>query len=95
MRRVLDYLLRVAESSLSERVHLATQAQAAAHGHSKFIVRQRRRVGDLGENVAEVFGAATFGARLHVVAEISWRQQTLQGFLTQTYIIENLMVVVE
>ena len=29
---------------------------------SNFITRQRRRVGDLGENVAEVFGAATFGA---------------------------------
>jgi len=35
--------------------------------HSKFITRQRRRFGDLAENVAEVFGAATFGARLHVV----------------------------
>lgn len=35
---------------------------------SNFITRQRRRVGDLGENVAEVFGVATFGARLHVLA---------------------------
>ena len=31
---------------------------------SNFIARQRRRVGDLGEKVAKVFGAATFGARL-------------------------------
>jgi len=35
---------------------------------SKFITRQRRRVGDFGENVAKVFGAATFGARLRVRA---------------------------
>lgn len=45
-------------------VNVASPLAKKAPSDSNFIARQWRRIRDLGENVANVFGVATFGANL-------------------------------
>jgi hypothetical protein len=47
----------------------------------------------LGENVAEVFGAVTFGAPLHVLARLVWTH--FRGYIPDVSTVEKIKMQIE